>query len=171
MVERDTIFEIATSGEAGLHVLAAALTAAAADEGFAPVVSLLQNEEAGPFTVFAPTDQAFVDLVGVVNTECNPEPVITDLAVLVGYVGLPYVIDVFLVHGVRGAFLADDVVEMDGVITLLGVKYPLLVEVGDGVVKVGNGEIDLTKVDILASHGVIHVVKDVLRPYFDCPAG
>lgn len=125
--------------------LTAALEAAGLDE-------TLRGD--GPFTVFAPTDEAFDALPeGTVDTLlADPQGDLTEI--------LTY-------HVIDGEVLAADVLEMDGemVETLQGGSLTVEVE-GEQVVLVdaAGNRINVTDVDVDASNGVIHVVDAVLMP-------
>ena len=109
----------------------------------------------GPFTVFAPTDDAFAALpAGTVDT-LLADPT-GDLA------------DILTYHVVAGEVLAADVVGLDGqsVETVNGATFT--VNVGDdGTVTLtdatGN-EVTVVATDIMATNGVIHVIDAVLLP-------
>jgi uncharacterized surface protein with fasciclin (FAS1) repeats len=103
----------------------------------------------GPFTVFAPTDEAFSKLpAGTVDTLLKPENKEKLKAVL-------------LYHVVPGNVTADQVTKLNGrsVKTLQGSS--LKVKTAHGV-RVDNAKV--TKTDIKASNGVIHVIDTVLMP-------
>lgn len=108
----------------------------------------------GPFTVFAPTDDAFDKLpAGTVDTLLK-EPK-GKLAEILKY------------HVVSGDVRAADVVKMDGqkVKTVQG--SDLTVEVkGDKVALIdgAGNRVNVTKTDVVASNGVIHVLDGVLMP-------
>ncbi len=130
------IVEIA-SGTDGFATLTAAVTAAG-------LVETLQGE--GPFTVFAPTDDAFAALpAGVLDALLLPEnkDVLTQI--------LTY-------HAVAGNVMAADVTDGD-VPTVEGQTVTL--STADGVTVNGANVI---QADIVASNGVIHVIDAVLLP-------
>jgi len=112
----------------------------------AGLVETLQGE--GPFTVFAPTDDAFAAL-----PEGALDNLLADKAALQ---------NVLLYHVVEGSVLAADVVGLDGqsVETLSGEPIQISVE-GDAVM-INNAQVVIT--DIETSNGVIHVVDSVLLP-------
>lgn len=112
----------------------------------AGLVETLQGE--GPFTVFAPTDDAFAAL-----PEGALENLLADEAALQ---------NVLLYHVVEGSVLAADVVGLDGqsVETVSGEPIQISVE-GDAVM-INNAQVVIT--DIETSNGVIHVVDSVLLP-------
>lgn len=100
----------------------------------------------GPFTVFAPSDQAFDRL-----SDLQLGNLLTDTELL-GRV-LTY-------HVVPGNLEAAQVVTLDSAPTVNGKALPITVE--DGTVFVGGVQVVTT--DILTSNGVIHVIEDVLLP-------
>ena len=109
----------------------------------------------GPFTVFAPTDDAFAALpAGTVDT-LLADPT-GDLA------------DILTYHVVAGEVLAADVVGLDGqaVETVNGATFT--VNVGDdGTVTLtdaAGNEVTVVATDIMATNGVIHVIDAVLLP-------
>ncbi|QPC45459.1 fasciclin domain-containing protein [Kaustia mangrovi] len=102
----------------------------------------------GPFTVFAPTDEAFAKLPeGTVDTLL--EPANKDKLVAV----LTY-------HVVSGRVMAEDVVKMDKAKTVNGAM--IAIEAGSGAVMVNDARVTAT--DIGASNGVIHVIDKVILP-------
>jgi transforming growth factor-beta-induced protein len=106
-----------------------------------------------PVTVFAPTDQAFRNLLSTLGISLDEALEMEDLLT-----------QILLYHVISGEVFADQVVELDGtsVPTLLG-NNAFLVEIVDGNV-VLNGIVNVTETDIAASNGVIHVVDNVLLP-------
>ena len=102
----------------------------------------------GPFTVFAPTDDAFAKLPkGTVASLLKPENQGKLVAILT-------------YHVVAGKVLAADVVKVDSAKTVNG--KPLPVKVQGGSVFVGTAKV--VKTDIECSNGVIHVIDSVLLP-------
>ena len=102
----------------------------------------------GPFTVFAPTDEAFAKLPpGTLENLLKPENK-DQLRKILTY------------HVVPGRVTAKDVVKLDSAKTLEGGS--LTIHAGDGGVMVNNAHV--TKTDIAASNGVIHVIDTVLLP-------
>ncbi len=99
----------------------------------------------GPFTVFAPTDEAFAKLpAGTV------EALLKDL---------PKLKNVLTYHVVSGKVLAKDVAGLNSAKTVQG--GDLRVDATHGV-KINNAKV--TQADIHASNGVIHVIDTVLLP-------
>jgi uncharacterized surface protein with fasciclin (FAS1) repeats len=109
----------------------------------------------GPFTVFAPTDEAFAALPeGTVDTLLQ-DPT-GDLAGILTY------------HVVEGEVMAADVAEMDGqqVTTVNGATATVNVA-DDGAVSLtdaAGNEVNVVETDIQTSNGVIHVLDGVLMP-------
>ena len=102
----------------------------------------------GPFTVFAPTDEAFAKLPeGTVENLLLPENKDKLVAVL-------------KYHVVAGNVLAADVVKLKKAKTLQGSEVK--VRVDDGKVMIDNAQV--LKADVLAGNGVIHVIDSVILP-------
>ena len=101
----------------------------------------------GPFTVFAPTDEAFAKLpAGTVETLLKPE----NKEKLVG---------ILTYHVIAGKVMAADVKTMSAK-TVNGKEVAIKVDGG----KVTIGAATVVKTDIAASNGVIHVIDTVLIP-------
>ena len=110
----------------------------------AGLVETLQGE--GPFTVFAPTDDAFAALPdGTLDSLLNDIPALTD---------------VLLYHVVEGKVMSTEVVTMSEAETALGESVSI--SVMDGKVMVGDAQVIIT--DLETSNGVIHVIDAVLIP-------
>ena len=102
----------------------------------------------GPFTVFAPTDEAFAKLpAGTLETLLKPENK-EKLQRILTY------------HVVSGKVMASDVVKLQSAKAVSG--DTITVKVEDGVVHVDNATV--TSADVLASNGVIHVIDSVILP-------
>ncbi|MBC7654044.1 MAG: fasciclin domain-containing protein [Oligoflexus sp.] len=102
----------------------------------------------GPFTVFAPTNEAFAALpAGTVDNLLKPE-MKADLTKVLTY------------HVVSGAYKAADLKDGMELTTVEGQK--LKVSVKDGVVMVGDAKV--TTADAISSNGVTHVIDAVLLP-------
>jgi uncharacterized surface protein with fasciclin (FAS1) repeats len=105
----------------------------------------------GPFTVFAPTNEAFAKLpAGTVESLLKPENK-EKLTAILTY------------HVVSGKVLAKQVVTIDSATSVQGSK--IAVATTDGKVKVNNANVVMT--DIKASNGVIHVIDSVILPSED----
>jgi len=129
-----------TAVEAGqFQTLAAALEAA-------DLVDTLKGE--GPFTVFAPTDEAFAKLPsGTVETLLKEENK-DQLTAILTY------------HVVPGKVMSQDVAGIDEARTVNGKMID--VEVDGSAVKVNDATV--TQADIAAANGVIHVIDTVILP-------
>jgi len=105
-------------------------------------------EWAWPFTVFAPTDEAFAKLpAGTLEELLKPE----NKAKLQG---------ILTYHVVSGQVMAKDVVGLDSAKTVNG--QTLSITQKDGAVMVDNAKV--VKTDIVCSNGVIHVIDTVVLP-------
>ena len=102
----------------------------------------------GPFTVFAPTDEAFAKLPkGTLDDLLKPENK-TKLQNILKY------------HVVSGKVMAADVVKLDTAKTVEGQNVTIKATGGQVMVDSAN----VTKTDIVASNGVIHVIDAVILP-------
>ena len=131
---------VTTAVEAGsFKTLVAAVKAAG-------LVETLQGK--GPFTVFAPTDEAFAKLpAGTVETLLKPENKSQLVAVLT-------------YHVVAGTVAAADVVKLTAAATLNGQRVDI--KVAGGKVQVDQATVVAT--DIHCSNGIIHVIDQVILP-------
>lgn len=112
----------------------------------ADLVETLKGE--GPFTVFAPTDEAFAKLPeGTLEDLLKPENKKKLVAILT-------------YHVVSGQVTSDKVVELKEAETVNGQSINIKVE--DGKVMVDNANVVVT--DVMASNGVIHVIDTVVIP-------
>ncbi|GEM79993.1 fasciclin domain-containing protein [Vibrio superstes] len=112
----------------------------------AGLVDTLKGE--GPFTVFAPTNEAFAKLPdGTVDMLLKPENKDKLVAILT-------------YHVVAGKVMAADVVKLSEAKTVQG--GTVMIKVMDGTVMVDNATVTAT--DIKASNGVIHVIDTVIMP-------
>lgn len=118
----------------------------------AGLVETLQGE--GPFTVFAPTDDAFAALPDGTVDELMADPT-GDLAEILQY------------HVIADEVWAADVMEMDGqmVETVQGTELTVEVD-GENVslVDAAGNSVNVTDTDIESTNGVIHVIDGVLMP-------
>ena len=138
LLPKDNIVDTAVA-DGRFTTLAAAL-------GSADLIDTLKGE--GPFTVFAPTDDAFAKLpAGTVESLLLPE-------------NKQALIDILLYHVVAGKVMAADVVTLTEAETVLGKNVTIKVEMGK--VYINDAEVIIT--DIVTSNGVIHVIDAVLLP-------
>jgi uncharacterized surface protein with fasciclin (FAS1) repeats len=133
--EKKDIVETAVAA-GSFKTLAAALQAAG-------LVETLKGE--GPFTVFAPTDEAFAKI-----PKSDLQALLADKAKLT---------KVLTYHVVPGRVTAAEVVKLDSAKTVEG--QSVKIDASDGV-KVDNANV--IKADIMASNGVIHVIDSVMLP-------
>ena len=113
----------------------------------ADLVDTLKGD--GPFTVFAPTDEAFAKLPeGTVESLLKPENK-DKLTAILTY------------HVVAGKVYAKQVVDLNSATTVEG--SDIAIEVNDGKVVLDSNS-TVTKTDIKTSNGVIHVIDTVLMP-------
>jgi transforming growth factor-beta-induced protein len=102
----------------------------------------------GPFTVFAPTDEAFAKLPkGTLEDLLKPENK-KKLAGILTY------------HVVAGTVMAADVVKLKNADTVQGQKVKIRVK--DGKVMINGAKV--VKTDIACKNGVIHVIDAVILP-------
>ena len=130
---------VETAVAAGFSTLAAALEAG-------ELVSALQGE--GPFTVFAPTDDAFAKLpAGTLEDLLKPE-------------NKSKLQEILTYHVVSGKYMAKDVVSMKEAKTVNGQSFMIRMDAGS--VFVDNAKV--VKTDIECSNGVVHVIDSVILP-------
>jgi uncharacterized surface protein with fasciclin (FAS1) repeats len=102
----------------------------------------------GPFTVFAPTDEAFAKLpAGTLETLLKPE-------------NKPKLQRILKAHVVAGKVMAADVVKVSPAKAVSG--DTLRIAARDGEVTVDGAKV--VKTDIAASNGIIHVIDSVILP-------
>ena len=134
---------VTTAVEAGsFKTLTAALKAGG-------LVETLQGK--GPFTVFAPTDEAFAKLpAGTVEALLKPE-------------NKAQLVSVLTYHVVTGKVAAAQVIKLDAAVTVNGQRVNIKVEQGN----VGVDQATVATADIHCSNGIIHVIDQVLLPSGD----
>ncbi|WP_242511698.1 fasciclin domain-containing protein [Pengzhenrongella frigida] len=143
MTEKDVVDTAVAAGD--FTTLATALTAAG-------LVDTLKGE--GPFTVFAPTDEAFAALPAGTLDALLADPT-GDLTSILTY------------HVVPGKVMAADVLALDGqkVATVNGAEITVNVDGSTVSLTDAKGNtVNVTQTDIEASNGVIHVIDAVLMP-------
>jgi len=102
----------------------------------------------GPFTVFAPTDEAFAKLpAGTLENLLKEE-------------NKAKLQDILKYHVVAGKVMAQDVVKLDSAKSVEG--QSIAIKVVDGGVMVNDAHV--TQTDIVADNGVIHVIDAVILP-------
>jgi uncharacterized surface protein with fasciclin (FAS1) repeats len=110
----------------------------------AGLVETLSGE--GPFTVFAPTDEAFAQIPA---DQLNA--LLADKEALTA---------VLLYHVVSGSVMAEDVVKLSSAETVNG--QSVTIKVMDGTVMIDDAQV--VTADIAATNGVIHVINKVILP-------
>ena len=106
-------------------------------------VATLEGE--GPFTVFAPTDEAFAKI-----PKADLQAILADKEKLTA---------ILTYHVVAGKVTAADVVKLKSAKTVQG--QSVKIDASDGV-KVDGAKV--VKADVMASNGVIHVIDSVILP-------
>ena len=102
----------------------------------------------GPFTVFAPTDDAFIALAGALGATAEE------------LLALPELTDILLYHVVGGTALSTDLSDGQFITTLNGAD--VVVTINDEGIFINNAQV--TVADIVAGNGVVHVIDAVLLP-------
>ena len=137
------VVEVAVAAD-GFDTLVAALQATGLDQ-------TLQGE--GPFTILAPTDEAFAALGDELDRLLQEE-------------NLDQLADILSYHVIPAEAYAEDVVGMSEAPTVLGPNVGIMVN--DGTVTLsGSNSANVVQTDIPASNGVIHVIDAVLLPPSD----
>ena len=138
-----TIVDIAVSNEA-FSTLVTAVSAAS-------LVEALQSP--GPFTVFAPTNDAFAKL---------PDGTITTLVQ-----NIPQLASILTFHVVSGKYKKEDLIGVKSLISLEGTQIDI--DVSDDGFEANNATV--IAADIEAENGVIHVIDNVMlmRPHWFYP--
>jgi len=126
---------------------------ASGDSNFSNLVDAVVSQDLvdtlnsdGPFTVFAPTNDAFSELPSYVGEALAADPSLLT--------------DILLYHVVSGELIAADVLDTKNIETVGG--EDLRVNLIDGAPFVNSSAI--TAVDIDADNGVVHVIDRVLLP-------
>lgn len=134
------IVDIVTSDKQ-FSTLATALQAAG-------LVDTLKGE--GPFTVFAPTNDAFTKLpAGTVENLLKPE-------------NKQMLVDILTYHVAPGKLDAKAISKLNGKEIIMLNKKPAKIEVKDGKVYIDGAQITTT--DIMAKNGIIHIIDAVMLP-------
>lgn len=121
------------------NTLVAAITAA-------ELVATLSSE--GPFTVFAPTDEAFAALpAGTVNTLVQPE-------------NKDQLTGILTYHVVAGKVMSSDL--SDGMTTKTLNGAEITIKLADGKVMINDAEVVMA--DVETDNGVIHIINKVILP-------
>jgi uncharacterized surface protein with fasciclin (FAS1) repeats len=163
MINNATVTQADVAGSNGIiHVIDTVLLPPSSDivdtaieaGSFSTLVTALQAADLvdtlrgdGPFTVFAPTDEAFAKLpAGTI------ESLLADI---------PTLADILTYHVVSGRVFSGDVVNLDAAPTVQGQSIRISVGM-DGVML--NDASTVAATDVLATNGVIHVIDTVILP-------
>jgi uncharacterized surface protein with fasciclin (FAS1) repeats len=148
-----TVITVAPTTQAGMKNI---VETAAADGRFTTLVTALKAAQLdgnlsgpGPFTVFAPTDNAFKKLPAGTIDSLLKDP------------KKYYLKKMLLYHVVNKELMAADFMRIGSIDTLEG--QSLLIDVSNGTIFV-NGNAKVITADIVCSNGVIHVIDNVLTP-------
>jgi transforming growth factor-beta-induced protein len=148
-----------TMGEGAMTEKMDIVDTAVADSRFTTLVAAVQAaglvdtlKSEGPFTVFAPTDEAFAALpTGTLENLLKPE-------------NKQQLTDILLYHVVPGSVMAADVVGLDGQSAETALSDQSISIKVDGDKVLLNDSIQVIITDIETSNGVIHVIDAVLLP-------
>jgi transforming growth factor-beta-induced protein len=138
LILNPTIVEIAVANES-FSILVQALSTA-------NLVDALSGD--GPFTVFAPTDAAFADLLAELDVTAEQLLAREDLA------------DILLYHVVSGSVFSTDLTNGDVPTLLTNASVAISIEGGVSI----NDRATVTTADVKAKNGVIHIIDKVLLP-------
>ncbi|ABM04066.1 beta-Ig-H3/fasciclin [Psychromonas ingrahamii 37] len=142
--------------QANSHVMKKDIVDVAVENGsFTTLVAALKAAELvdtlkgkGPFTVFAPTDEAFAKLPeGTLEMLLMPE-------------NKEQLVSILTYHVVAGKVMAKDVMKLDSATTIQG--QDVMVHIMDGKVMIDDATVVIA--DVKASNGVIHVIDSVILP-------
>lgn len=135
------------------EILVAALTR---EDDF-PFVGLLQTQEdPAPFTVFAPTNDAFIDLLGELEVETLDDVPADVLSAVLSY------------HVVAGANVrSEDITDGLEVTTFESGMFIINTEGGVTIIDENERITNVVATDVQATNGVIHVVDQVLLPQME----
>ena len=136
-----TVVDVALSSD-DFSTLVAAVTEA-------ELVETLQGE--GPFTVFAPTNDAFEALFTNAGITAEELLATSDLA------------DTLTYHVIAGEVLAEDAIAADGTAVETVNGATIDISVVDGTVML-NGAASVVTADLVAGNGVVHVIDTVITP-------
>lgn len=152
MIRKSLIATVAAFGFAGSAFAADIVDTAAGNSDFETLVAAVQAADLvetlkgeGPFTVFAPTNEAFAELGETVDTLLMPENKDKLTAVLT-------------YHVLPGKVMSSDLSAMSAA-TVEGQEVDIMVENGPMV-----NDANIVSADIEADNGVIHVIDKVLVP-------
>ena len=149
LIELPTVVTFATANP-GFETLVAALTRDDLSEDFVSILSI--TTEPAPFTVFAPTNEAFSSLFSELGIDSLND---IDTATLESTLGTHVVAEA----NVRSEDLSDGML-----ITTIGDDLTISVGTGPLLVDLNGRTANIIAVDIQAYNGVIHVIDNVMLP-------
>ena len=149
LIELPTVVTFATTNP-GFETLVTALTRDDLSEDFVSILST--TTEPAPFTVFAPTNEAFSSLFSELGVESLND---IDTATLESTLGTHVVAEA----NVRSEDLSDGML-----ITTIGDDLTISVGTGPQLVDLNGRTANIIAVDIQAYNGVIHVIDNVMLP-------
>lgn len=166
-VELPTILEIVQTDDGEFDLLEGALLAAAPD-----LVDVAGDATAGPVTVLAPNDQAFINLAGDLGFEVDEETALATLAAVSELVSpfdnatalLELILDY---HVLPGALTVEDIAASDNLDNLAGVSLvPVETDTIDfiDIAGISNPQIGALS-DVEASNGIVQEITEVLLPF------
>ncbi|MGQ9850323.1 MAG: fasciclin domain-containing protein [Aggregatilineaceae bacterium] len=131
---------------------------AAGNEAFGTLVAAVQAaglvdalSAAGPYTVFAPTNDAFAAALSALGI--TAEDLLADTETLTS---------ILLYHVAPGKFPAAAVVQMEEIGTLNGATIKVMSD--DMGVSLNDGQAKVVTADVMADNGIIHVIDGVILP-------
>ena len=131
---------------------------AAGNEAFSTLVAAVQAASlvdalsaAGPYTVFAPTNDAFAAALSALGI--TAEDLLADTETLTS---------ILLYHVAPGKFPAAAVVQMEEIGTLNGATIKVMAD--DMGVSLNDGQAKVATADVMADNGIIHVIDGVILP-------
>lgn len=158
-----TIAEIADA--AGFNLLLAAVGYIAETNSDSPLIAGLLDKD--QYTVFAPTDEAFLNLVGAVASLLDPEVLDSDgpFAAIDDLLGAGTIEAVVSYHVTEGRRAANSVVPRRGMRTIETLLDGATFNVSTSAVITAVGSTaNIVAADVSASNGIIHVIDAVLLP-------
>lgn len=144
--ELKNIVELA-QGTEDLSILVQALTTEGLTTDF---VAVLSGD--GPFTVFAPTNAAFADLLTELGAESLADVPVETLE------------QVLLYHAVSGKVMAGSLSEGQTVTTLQTGTFTIGLEGGAKITDENGRVSNIIATDVEASNGVVHLIDKVILP-------
>ena len=150
LIELPTVVTFATTNP-GFEILVAALTRDDLSEDFVSILSTTTTEPA-PFTVFAPTNEAFSSLFSELGVESLND---IDTATLESTLGT---------HVVAEANVRSDDLFNGMLITTIGDDLTISAGTGPQLVDLNSRTANIIAADIQAYNGVIHVIDNVMLP-------